>query len=107
METDRFSAIEHHPPLHLNNLSAECDASADKVKLSWKMDNTARLYVHHVNIHRSLTPDFTPAYTNMVGQSKGLTFTDDIGNLDLPVYYIIQAEDNVGEYEPITAIMVG
>ena len=105
-ETDRFVEIEDHSPVKIRNLSAKYNARTGKVILSWDIDERTRKYVHHFNIHRSLTPHFKPEYRNMVGQEKGSTFTDDFEKDERSLYYLVQAEDMVGGYGPTAEIEV-
>jgi parallel beta-helix repeat protein len=105
-ESDLCLEIQPHSPIVVQNLLAVYDADSGQVTLSWDVDETTRPHVHHFNVHRSSTPHFGTRYTNMVGQAKGLAFTDEVDLDDRSVYYVVQAEDLVGDYGPAAEIGV-
>ncbi|ACS99843.1 family 16 glycoside hydrolase [Paenibacillus sp. JDR-2] len=67
------------------------------VQLSWSAAADSGSGIAHYNIYRGTTPGFTPAYSNMVGESTVTSFLDkERPKSNTTYYYKIEAEDYNG-----------
>ncbi|BBH22406.1 hypothetical protein Back11_37510 [Paenibacillus baekrokdamisoli] len=81
------------------------------VKLSWAASADQDDEIAHYNIYRSTEPAFTPAYSNMVGESTSTSFVDrEEVQAGTTYYYKIEAEDrngNIGMTSATVSITTG
>lgn len=86
--------LDTSAPSTPSGISAAFNSSLGKVILSWSASSDN---INHYNIYRSKDSTFTPAYSNMVGESTSLTFYDSLMlESDKSFYYKITAEDMNG-----------
>ncbi|MCM3747848.1 S-layer homology domain-containing protein [Paenibacillus pasadenensis] len=76
------------------------------VQLTWDAASDTGSGINHYNIYRSTTPDFTPSYKNMVGESKTTSFVDrERPESNQTYYYKVEAEDFTGNNGPASAAL--
>ncbi|MDQ0089505.1 hypothetical protein J2T12_002917 [Paenibacillus anaericanus] len=67
------------------------------VQLSWTPVENQGNEIAHYNIYRNTISDFTPAYSNMVGESTSTSFVDrEEVQSNTTYYYKVEAEDRSG-----------
>jgi hypothetical protein len=92
-----ITALDAVAPSHPSGGSATWNSGSLSIMLSWTAASDTGSGVNHYNIYRSTNPSFTPAYSNMVGESTTVSFTDRQElQSGTAYYYLIEAEDNNG-----------
>ena len=76
--------------------SLQAAPAAGAVNLSWNA-STDNVGVAGYDVYRSTTSGFVPAVANRVGQTVGLTYSDQ-GMSAGTYYYLVRARDAVGNY---------
>lgn len=86
--------FDNAPPSEVRNLAAAVNGY---IQLNWSASSDEGSGVAHYNIYRGTTPDFTPSYANMVGESKETSFVDrERPASNHTSYYKVEAEDYNG-----------
>ncbi|MGO4182450.1 right-handed parallel beta-helix repeat-containing protein [Paenibacillus sp. TAF43_2] len=92
-----ISALDSVAPGNPSGGLAAWNSGSLGITLSWTAASDTGSGLNHYNIYRSTTPNFTPAYSNMVGESTTASFTDRQElQSGTAYYYLIEAEDNNG-----------
>lgn len=96
-------------PTNATNLSATSDRANNRISLLWVAGSDSGSGIWHYNIYRSTSPNFTPSYLNMVGESMNTSFYDTIELVASTTYYYkVEAEDmcgNVGTTPAIASVI--
>ncbi|MBP1993128.1 right-handed parallel beta-helix repeat-containing protein [Paenibacillus eucommiae] len=91
------SVLDNAAPGNPSGGSATWNSGSLGISITWTAASDAGSGLNHYNIYRSTTPSFTPAYSNMVGESTTASFTDRQElQSGTTYYYLIEAEDNNG-----------
>ncbi|WP_245375770.1 S-layer homology domain-containing protein [Paenibacillus eucommiae] len=86
--------IDESSPSTVNQVTATLDGYAE---LSWSAGEDQGNGILHYNIYRSEDAAFTPAYSNMVGESATTSFIDrEEAKPNTTYYYKVEAEDRSG-----------
>ena len=101
-----LATLDTTTPGNVTNLAGVINAN-NTVSLTWTGITDSGSGIDHYNIHRSTTSSFTPAYSNLVGQSTtgSLTDSEDISTGITTYYYKVSAEDRNGNVSTPTVVL--